>query len=60
MIEESRFCTNDMKKKKCFDKGIVMTKEDDEDFEYSSKCCICDDVYVDGDVKVILSYQSKI
>ena len=46
--------------KKCFDKGIVMTKEDDEDFEYSSKCCICDDVYVDGDVKVILSYQSKI
>ena len=27
---------------------------------FSSKCCICDDVYVNGDVKVILSYQSKI
>ena len=49
-----------MKKKKCFNKGIVMAKEDDEDFEYSSKCCICDDVYVNGDVKVILPYQSKI
>ena len=35
MIEESRFCTNDMKKKKkCFNRGIVMTKEDDEDFEF--------------------------
>ena len=60
MIEESRFCTNAMKKKKCFNKEIVMTKEDDEDFEYSFKCCICDNVYVNGDVKVILSYQSKI
>ena len=47
-------------KKICLNKEIVMTKEDDEDFEYSFKCCICDNVYVNGDVKVILSCQSKI
>ena len=29
-----------------------MTKEDDKDFENSTKCWICDNVYVDGDVKV--------
>ena len=28
-----------------------MTKEDDDDFEKSAKCWICDNVYVD-DVKV--------
>ena len=27
-----------------------MTKEDDEDFENSHKCWICDNVYVNGDV----------
>ena len=29
-----------------------MTKEDDEDLENSAKCSICDNVTVDGDVKV--------
>ena len=29
-----------------------MTKNDNEDFENSTKCWICDNVYVDGDVKV--------
>ena len=29
-----------------------MTTEDDEDFENSTKCWICDNVYADGDVKV--------
>ena len=29
-----------------------MTKEDNEDFENSIKCWICDNDYVDGDVKV--------
>ena len=29
-----------------------MTKEVDEDFENSTKCCICDNAYVDGDIKV--------
>ena len=30
----------------------MITKNDDEDFENSTKCCICDKGYVDGDVKV--------
>ena len=29
-----------------------MTKKDNEDFENSTKCRICDNVYFDGDVKV--------
>ena len=29
-----------------------MTKEDNEDFENSTECWICDNNYVDGDVKV--------
>ena len=37
--------------KKYFNKELVMT-EKDEDFEKSPKYWICDDVYVDGDVKV--------
>ena len=27
-------------------------KTDNEDFENSTKCCICDNDYIDGDVKV--------
>ena len=50
MIEESKFCT-DILKKHC-NKELVMTKEDDEDFENSTKCWICDDAYVEDDVKV--------
>ena len=29
-----------------------MTKEDDEDFESSTKCWICDNVYTQSNVKV--------
>ena len=29
-----------------------MTKEDNEDFENSTKCWICDNDYIDTDVKV--------
>ena len=50
IIEESKFCTDIMKKH--FSKKLVMTKEDDEDFENSNKCWICDDFSVEGDVKV--------
>ena len=40
---------------------IIMTKEDDEYFENSTECWICDTAYVDSDVKVIdLSYHWKI
>ena len=49
-IEESKYCSNVMKK--YFNKELVMTKKDNEDFENSSKCWICDNAYVDGDVKV--------
>ena len=38
--------------KKYFNKELVMTKEDNEDFENSSKCWICDDDYIDNDVKL--------
>ena len=50
MVEESKRCTDIMKKH--FNKEHVMTKENDEDFEGSSKCWNCDNDYVDGDVKV--------
>ena len=38
--------------KKQFNKNIVMTKVDDEDFENYTKCWICENVYVDGHVRV--------
>ena len=49
--------------KKHFSKELVMTKEDNEDFQISTKCWICDnDDYVDNDVKVRdhCQYQWKI
>ena len=49
MIEESKYCIDIMKK--YFNKELVMTKEDDENFENSSKCWICDNGYVDDEVK---------
>ena len=39
--------------KKHFNKKLAMTKEDNEDFENSTKCWICDNDYIYGDVKVI-------
>ena len=36
MIKESRFCSDVMKKH--FDKELLMTKEDNEDFKQSTKC----------------------
>ena len=29
-----------------------MTKRNNEDFKNSTKCCICDNIYAGGDVKV--------
>ena len=43
--------------KKQFNKELVMTKKDDEDFENSSKSWICDNFYVKGDVKRSLPYH---
>ena len=50
MIEESKCCSNVMKKH--FSKELVMTKEDSEDFENSTKCWICDNDYVNNDIKL--------
>ena len=50
MIEEGKHCSDVMKK--CFNKELVMTKEDNENFRNSTKCWICDSKYVDNDVKV--------
>ena len=50
MIEESKSCSDVMKKH--FNKELVITKTDVFDFKNSTKCCNCDNVYVDGDVKV--------
>ena len=39
-------------KKAHFNKELVMTKEDNEDFKNSTKCWISDNDYIDDDVKV--------
>ena len=39
IIEESKYCSDVMKKH--FNKELVMTNEDNEDFENSTKCWIC-------------------
>ena len=50
MVEERKYCSDVMKKH--FNKELVMTKKDKEDFENLTKKRICDNFYVDGDVKV--------
>ena len=44
MIEEIKCCSKVMKK--YFIKKLVMTKKDNEVFRGSSKCWVCDNVYV--------------
>ena len=50
MIKESKYSNEVMKKH--FNKEIVMTKKDNEDFKNSAICWICDNDYIAGDVKV--------
>ena len=38
--------------KKYLNKELVMTKEDNEDFQNSAKCLICDNDYIGNDVKL--------
>ena len=52
MIEESEYCSEAMKKLLTVNKEPVMTKKDNEGFKRSTKCWVCDNTYVDGDVKV--------
>ena len=50
MIEENKYCCEEMKKN--LNKKLLMTKKDTEDFNNSTKCWICDNTYVDNDLKV--------
>ena len=50
MIEGSKYCSDVMKK--CFNKKLVMTEKDNGDFKNSTKFWICDNAYVEDDVKV--------
>ena len=50
MIKKSKYWSDVVKKH--FNKEFVMTKEDNEDFENSTKCWICDNDYIDGDIEV--------
>ena len=61
MIEESKYCSDVMKNH--FNKELLMTKEDNENFENSTKCWICENDYIDNDEivdKRSLSYPWKI
>ena len=50
MIKESEYCKDVMKKH--FNKELVMTEQNNEDLENSTKCWTGDNDYIDGDVKV--------
>ena len=50
ITEEIKYCSHVIKKH--FNKELVIIKKDDEHFENSIKCWICDNGYDDGDVKV--------
>ena len=50
MIEASKYCSEVMKKH--FKKKLVMTTEDNENCQNSTKCWICDNDCIDDDVKV--------
>ena len=50
MVEESKYCNEVMKKH--FNKELVMTKVGNDNFKNSTKYWICDDDYIDTDVKV--------
>ena len=39
--------------KEHFSKKLVKTKEDNQNYERSTKCCICDNTFVKGDDKVM-------
>ena len=47
---DDKYCSDVMNK--YFNKELVMTQEDNENFKNSTKCWICDNDYIDADVKV--------
>ena len=50
MIEESKYWGDVIRKN--FNKELAMTKLDNEGFKNSTKCWICDNNYIDKDIKV--------
>ena len=50
MIKESKYCTDIMKK--YFNKRLVMTKKDNQDFKSTTKYWIWNGDYVKGNVKI--------
>ena len=50
MIEERKYYSDVLKK--LFNKELVMTKDDNKKFKNSTKCWICDNDYIDKNVKV--------
>ena len=52
MTKENRNYNCDMKK--YFDKEINMTKEENKNFENSTKCCICDISFIEGDTNPLI------
>ena len=60
MIRKSKYCSDVMKEH--FNKELVMTKEDNENFKNCTKCWFSDNDYTGDDVKVItgLSYNWQI
>ena len=50
MIEESKYCSDMIKNN--FNKELVMTKEDNENFKNVTKYGICENDYVGNNVKV--------
>ena len=50
MIEERKYYRDVMKKH--FNKELVMSKENNENFKDSTKCLICDNDYIDNNDKV--------
>ena len=56
MIKEGRYCSDVIKKH--FKKELAITKEDNGDFENSTKCWICDNSFVDDNDKVRESLEN--
>ena len=50
ILKEYYYCSNLMKK--CFNKNLIMTVENEEKFQLSNKCCICGKLFDTTDEKV--------
>ena len=58
MVEKSKHCSDVMKK--CFKKELVMTKKNVINFENSTKCLICDMLFMVMLMWEIIVYHWKI